>query len=403
MKFKLFLLLSVLITLYSCQADKTDKNMYLLQGEWQAIDEEDLDAYIFETNNKCIYKPGFYTHIDPNWEKTPISIEVHEHSDTPFIHTHLGNINKYFGYDTQYQIQNDSLLIYNPAKEVWKRYKINFLSPDSLLFNSQDDTKLFTRKQYPEDTTTLYDKIVLYLPVEEEPPVSTNYFAKRLSIDKSGEVLYVVSYVEKGIFSAKGKINIKHVKYLESLFKESDITSQISYNNNERELSTRLGVPRSSITFIKNNEMVCLESPLNHFHDKEFIWAYMIALFCDEVYITITENDLNNLGFSFMNLEFRHKDKILYLTDSEQFYLFTLLYDAPKTDVTFMSKYEIHTYNGTITNYKQVVIETDGRYYRYLKNGEIVTLDIGFNFIEVNNLENSFEKERSFGSILLKK
>ncbi|MDR3339547.1 MAG: hypothetical protein LBT25_05535, partial [Candidatus Symbiothrix sp.] len=88
--------------------------------------------------------------------------------------------------------------------------------------------------------------------------------------------------------------------------------------------------------------------------------------------------------------QFENKaDQVLGLSGSEDFYLWTQLLQAKKIEVDFTPVYKV------VCNRKNKYIQSDGRYFRYQTDkGETVTLDLGFNFIEENQLGDKFEARR---------
>ena len=80
---------------------------------------------------------------------------------------------------------------------------------------------------------------------------------------------------------------------------------------------------------------------------------------------------------------FEKGNQIINLSSSEVYYLFNLLYNSKITNKSFKTEY--------ITNYDVDFdiskIETDGRFFKiFSKKKSPVTYDLGFNFVEKNEL-----------------
>jgi len=72
----------------------------------------------------------------------------------------------------------------------------------------------------------------------------------------------------------------------------------------------------------------------------------------------------------------------LNLYESEQFYFWTQILKAKQVDVDFTPRYTVNKR-----------IQSDGRYFRYkTKQGDTITLDLGFNFVEENNIKDKIGK-----------
>lgn len=82
---------------------------------------------------------------------------------------------------------------------------------------------------------------------------------------------------------------------------------------------------------------------------------------------------------------FRKGNGTINLTNSEIFYLSNLLSTSKKTEQAFKTKYKIHINNQDSKFYE---FETDGRFFKIpAKDNTLITVDLGFNFIEKNQLE----------------
>jgi hypothetical protein len=163
-----------------------------------------------------------------------------------------------------------------------------------------------------------------------------------------------------------------------------------------------------TITFVKDHKMATVAGPVwgtdvfegyeeRDYHSREFNWAYRQSLYLEQqmpvqpfdaskYVLDSTFYSRDFTGFLFKN----NNNQELSLYSSEDFYLWTQLLQAKKVEVDFTPVYQV-------IGVKNKYIQSDGRYFRYQTDkGETVTLDLGFNFIEENELGDKFEDRRKF-------
>ncbi len=380
----------------SSQESATRRNFERLQGEWQAVDEESMEAYVFREDSTCIYTPGYYTYhkkfYTPNYRPSAINFFLH-------IDGGVASIQHFLGSETAYFVKENELILYNPESRTWDHYSLQFRKADTLLLAGAGQEKVFAKKQY-EPNTPLFDQIILSIPVRWIPS-ELEYVEKRISLKRSGEIWYYKeSSCDRDIVTMLSQLKPGDYDYMEGLFKQADILNYITAkrtpNKKEKEMNKPHWEGKFSITFIRNDRMITVEEPLDVFQTKEFYWAYLTAMYADERDQIVKPLDyLHHIGFYPDRFPiYDRENRILKLAGSEQFYLFTLLYRAEETDRDFNPLYRIPVYE-PYAYQKTLTIETDGRYFRYFHKYETVTLDIGFNFIERNNLSKKFQEEDS--------
>jgi hypothetical protein len=66
-------------------------------GKWEAVDENNMTAYIFEENGICQKEIGFFEYTDP--QKAIVSdLRIFEDDNSSYIHAVLNNIIRYYRY-----------------------------------------------------------------------------------------------------------------------------------------------------------------------------------------------------------------------------------------------------------------------------------------------------------------
>jgi hypothetical protein len=84
---------------------------------------------------------------------------------------------------------------------------------------------------------------------------------------------------------------------------------------------------------------------------------------------------------SITNSCLKKNDMILHFKQSETALLFEYLRTGKTSNNKFTPRFKLQP-NFTINSFPD--IDTDGRFYRFITKGKSVTIDIGFNFYDVN-------------------
>ena len=371
----------------SCRDYTTRRNFERLQGEWWTAGEEGWEGYVFKEDTTCIYKPGYFVCE---------SKDFHPRVENffPFFNQCILWVYHSLNSETNYRVEEDALSIYNPESGDWEGYTLRFRGPDTLFLSDTEGEKKFVKEPPKEpDTLLLFDRVILYAAFRGLS--ERDYYEKSISLRCSGEIMhYKMCKSPTEFFGVRGNLAPGDFEYVETLFKQPDVRSYLD-NPPPREIRRRTWNESFSITFIKGDEMITLEDPWYKIRTRSFCWAYLTALFADERDQTIEDLYLNEMGLTVRDFTlYNRSDSILSWYNSEKFYLFTLLYHAQETDRDFESQYILESSQPLPEGQKKkVLIETDGRYYRYKRWGRPVTLDIGFNFIERYKLENQFKTD----------
>jgi hypothetical protein len=202
------------------------------------------------------------------------------------------------------------------------------------------------------------------------------------SIDNQGNfIFYGQGFTKKeGLFVSK--TNKELYKRIERNFKKADIdTLYEKYAVNWTDAQT------VTVTFIKDNKIYKTISDYGRKAPREFYWAYTpVSLLYQKLnlkpFVTTEQNE-----FPMSYTCFENKGKICCLEKSESFYLFTEICKSKEVHATFEKKYVIEYWE--TENIKKKIL-TDGRYYQLEKKDKTIIFDLGYNFLERNNLLKKF-------------
>ena len=149
------------LTLFSCRSKHDQTLEKSIIGEWTFTKIEDkrnrnqndkslppppfgnmINGYIFSDSGQCENKIGYFKRIEGN---------VGEDRKTLF----LGNT-------TKYKIEDDSLKIYDLARNIWKNTKIHSVISDTLTLQTGDSIfAKYSKVAYKIDKNESYDKIIV--------------------------------------------------------------------------------------------------------------------------------------------------------------------------------------------------------------------------------------------------
>jgi len=358
--------------LESCQSPFEQYRDWIV-GEWNPIEQENLSGFVFEEDNRCEYRPGYFIFMDSNrYEsehsylsqvKQPAILEGSQwESNEQFISRFCGN-------QTVYSLEKDTLRIFNLANKKWDNFHIRFNNPDEMTLTDITGIIQQYTKEPPfsnSDISSLFDQIVFYLP-------SNDYFFSRyMSFNKREQIMsctdgfstinYFCGLMKEGEFNRiEEKYKKTHLKDL--MMREEEFQY---FTGNE-----------PSVTFIKNGKMTTVLNPVEIFNSRAFTQAYFSSAFAfNEIPVIYKDKwdhvRLLNPDYNLKNLNFCKHTPNLCLTGSERMYLWTLLANAKKVAYSFNPIYS------------NEFIRTDGRYFSSKDDNYTTVLDIGFNFAEKN-------------------
>jgi len=372
-KTRLIIILLTALFLVSCKTNNDEKYKKVICGEWTfakrettakslnfTVSEQHMkpfakEGYIFYPNNICENKLGYF---EFRRGKTKRDNEV-----------------LFWGNETKYKIEDDSLKIFDLTDKIWKSKKIFSISPDTLKLQVKDSIyDIYTRARYQVHNFMHFDKII----------ISSSAFEK-LSIDKNGNVIFVGDYYssKKGQYFAK--VNVQEYLKIERNFNKSDINGLLeNYSADCTDQST------VSVTFIVNDKIYKTISDYGQESPTEFKWAYMPTLYLYQQLDLKPVSKKNIIEYSTTLFGFETPTKLLNLSQSEEFFLITELFKSKEIKHKFKKKYTIEYWEND-KNHNTKTMVTDGRYYELNKDNSTITLDLGYNFITRNNLTKRLE------------
>ncbi len=357
---------TLLLSLIACK--QATKNNYdkLIIGDWIYKDRPTYkkvpdffwghpkQGYVFYPGGICENKWGYFKRQNKNQ-----SFE--------------SRVNNFLGTETTYKIEDDHLKIYNLSDSTWKDAEIARLNSEELLLIYNDSSSALYSK--------LHDTIEHSVVVDEIIISSTGCYGtcpiSDMRINKMGDVVYYGQQynTQNGFFKSDG--NEKIFSKIEMNFKKADFENlkcdyTADMTDNEE----------VDVTFIKANKILKTISDYGGSSTTPFVWAYSSARYAYQKMKLDTMPACPDY-LKIVCLRFKDKSKIVGLKKSENFYLLTLLLKSKEVEIKFKSTYQLIYYQDG----DDKTAETDGRYYTFVKkNGKSVTLDLGFNFIEKNNL-----------------
>lgn len=361
-------LIPLLLLLFSCKNEREEQLKRDIVGEWKfvsaqkdsgclnvdeppALPGRNMLGYGFYKDGLCEYKPGFQIMFTLNGKPA------------------VG----YEGKKCSYVISADSLKIMRNSGKVFQAYKIEYLKGDTLLLRSNSFTGIkMERMHYTIDPSEHYTSIEV---------VST---LGRVKIDDEGNVLYKTNRITGREGYLKGNISRKRYRELERDFLKANITSldMLYY-------STASDGAIAVVSFLKDGKIIKRIEDYGLSSPPEFQWAYrsLIYLFVDK---NLKPYATKYPEIAEWNVHVVKEQKELCLSWIDEYKLITAFDKAVQTEQHFSPVYNV--FYG-FPKPKQKCIQTDGRYYKFPPEAGGKTLDLGYNFIERNNLEKRFEKK----------
>ncbi|KIA89089.1 DUF6438 domain-containing protein [Kaistella jeonii] len=359
------------IILVSCKSEKQKQFEKDIVGEWnydkqveykkhvddsQIIEEPpspffaNLGGFIFKDNGTVIDKIGFF---DFNEGKSREERKI-----------------TYKGDSTDYKLDNDSLKILDPIKNSWSNYKIISITKDTLKLQKHDGYYLkYFKPKYELNADETFDKIII-----SSSGCYGTCAINSIEFDRSGKVFY---YGEKyNTINGFYKSTISNIEYnkIENSFKKANINK---LKNNYYARVTDLNT--ITITFVKNNKIIKTISDYGSQAPSELVMAYRKALY---KYQNLKLSQFKTEKDFPLSTMFRidKRKKTLFLADSERFLLLNEILNAKQVELNFKENFNLTIFGDED---KDIVIKTNGRFFKY---GTKI-YDIGYNFIEKNNLE----------------
>ncbi|WP_332027994.1 DUF6438 domain-containing protein [Kaistella sp.] len=359
------------IILVSCKSEKEKQFEKYIIGEWnfdkqveskkhvdnsQIIEEPpspffaNLGGFIFKDNGTVIDKVGFFDFSEgKSREERKIT---------------------YKGDSTNYKLDNDSLKILDPINNSWNNYKIISITKDTLKLQKNDGYYLkYFKPKYELNADETFDKIII-----SSSGCYGTCAISNIEFDRNGKVFY---FGEKyNTINGFYKSTISNIEYnkIENSFKKANISKlENNYSARVTDLNT------ITITFVKNNKIIKTISDYGSQAPSELIMVYRKVMY---KYQNLKLSELKikkDIPLSTM-FSLAKREKLLFLEDSERFLLLNEILNAKQVQLNFKENYNLTIFEN---DDKDIVIKTDGRFFKYGTK----TYDIGYNFIEINNLE----------------
>ena len=351
----------LLLTLISCEKKPINNYEKKIIGEWIFETENPKRknyfitdfSYSFDKNGNCESKPGYF--------------DTKEKTETKERQT------IFYGTKTKYKIEDDSLYIYNLITKKWDASKIVGINSKTLKLNSSKKIILELSKiKFKENKKEDFDKIII-----SKSPCFGSCPINDIEINKNGNVNYSGSHYNSKNGFFKSKISTNQFKEIELSFKKTNYL-----NLKDKYSANWTDDQEVSVTFVKDNKIIKSITDYGRQSPKLFrINLEPLTFLYQKLKLSESKTikDFQNIRY----YRFQKGNQIISLTTSEVFYLFNLLDNSKTTNKKFRTQY--------ITNYDIDFdvnkIETDGRFYKiFSKNKSSITLDLGFNFIEKNEL-----------------
>ncbi len=354
-------ILLLLFILISCEKKTINNYEKIIIGEWIFETESPKRenyfytdfSYSFDKNGTCVSKPGYF--------------DTKEKTETK------GRQTIFYGTKTKYKIEDDSLYIYNLITKKWDVSKIVGINSKTLKLNFSKKIILeLSKLKFKENKNEDFDKLII-----SKSPCFGSCAINDIEINKNGNVYYSGrNYnLKNGFFETK--ISSTLFNEIEKNLKKTNYLSlKDSYS------ATWTDDQEVSVTFVKDNKNIKTitdygrQSPkLFRINIEPISYLYQKLKFVKRN----TTSDIQNMHY----YRFEKGNQIINLSSSEVYYLFNLLDNSKITNKSFKTEY--------ITNYDVDFdiskIETDGRFFKiFSKKKSPVTYDLGFNFVEKNEL-----------------
>lgn len=345
----------------SCEKKPTKNYENIILGDWIFENENPKIenhfytdfGYSFGKNGNCQSKPGYFETKDKTEKEERKTI--------------------FYGTKTKYKIVDDSLYIFNLIYKKWDASKIVSINSKTLKLKFDKENVLqFSKLNFKENENENFDKVII-----SKSPCFGRCPINDIEINENGEIYYYGAHYNSKNGYFKSKINSDEFnEFEESLKKANFLNLKDNYSANwtdDQEVN---------VTFVKDNKILKSINDYGRQSPKYFrinieplTYLYQKLKLVENKTIKEFQN-INYYGFEKGN-------KIINLTSSESFFLINLMSKSIITDKTFKSEYS----TDFDIDYDVSRIETDGRYFKvFSKTKKSITLDLGFNFIEKNEL-----------------
>lgn len=280
---------------------------------------------------------------------------------------------QFLGTETKYRIEGNRLLIFDLANNVWDRYEILKLDSKVLKLTLNDSAHvIYERSNYKLAPQVPFDQIIV-----SSSGCLGSCPINNVMVSQSGEVIIHNEHHTKNNGFYSSKMSTKQFRELELKFRKANLKKlkdkyEASWTDDNE----------ITISLIKNGRIYRTISDYGYQAPTELYWAYFPISLIDQKLIL---NQLPNRDKFYIQKisSFEKGNKLIRLAKSESFYLANLLHTANSVNRKFVEKYALHAYG----EQGSIKATTDGRYYKIKsEDGKYVTLDLGYNFLQQNDL-----------------
>ena len=346
---------------------------------------------VIQEYDRLIIGDWILVNIELKYESPADSIEMpfsevgskpgYTFSESGFCENKLGYFNnenqgnsQFLGTETKYRIQGNQLLIFDLANNIWDRYEVVKLDSKVLELTLNDSANvIYERSNYKLSPQVSFDQIIV-----SSSGCLGNCPVNNVIVSKSGEVIIHNEHYTKnnGLYSSA--MSSKQFQNLELKFRKASLKKL-----NDRYEANWTDDNEITISLIKNGKIYRTITDYGYQAPTQLYWAYFPLTFIDQ---RLPLKDLPKRDKLYIQkiFSFEKDNKYIRLVKSESFYLVNLLRTANSVEKKFVEKYNLHAYG------EQGLIKatTDGRYYKIrLEDHKYVILDLGYNFLQQNNLQ----------------
>ncbi|MEO3406256.1 DUF6438 domain-containing protein [Mucilaginibacter sp. CAU 1740] len=308
------------------------------------------------------YKNGLAFYKNQSFDDKSGFINYNDHE-----HTYLGTRSKY-------RITKDSLMLFDLVRRQWESYPIVKLSADTLQFDTGKGLYTFQRFKpqiFPENK---FDKIIL----------STSGCLGECSVMdmilNADRTLKVNGKMSTGDFTGEFTGVVPEDKY-EQVCRNFEL---IDFDNITPKGALATDAQHVSTTYIKNGKIFKTIENSEDFNYPTLVWAsnYLRYLYQGIHLKKIAKTAIRANSSIISAAYFTKGDSLLSLNLSDAVYLSELLNKGARVGPKdFASRFTLHIYSFRASGDS---IDTDGRFFKIIKKGKNTTIDLGFNFYDVN-------------------
>ena len=292
---------------------------------------------------------------------------------------------KFIGRTTKYRIESDSLRFYDLEDSVWTKGRLYKIVNDTLFLFSAGGTKeVFVKYKYDLENEAHFDQIVL-----STSGCLGSCPVMNIMINSTGEIIfYGEDYVDKPGFYT-GHISEETFSDIENEFRKAKVI-------NLKRSYTAIGTDGEQIstTFCKDGKIINSVMDYSWSGPDELVWAYpLLKYLYQDVHLNKLDSSALPVYATLHYSYFQLANEFCFISKSEMFLLQNFLRLGTVTEKRIDKGYTLnfreyiqYGLTGRLPK-KEIVknIVTDGRYYTFIiTDQKPITIDIGFNYLEVN-------------------